>query len=597
MRWYLKGHLLEFVAKFEVFCYNIGKLIIGVFAMQGKRFLITSALPYANGPIHFGHLVGAYLSADVYNRHKKLQGEKSLFICGSDEHGVAIMLNAKKAGIGYQEYVDKWHKEHGEVFNKYGVEFDFFGQTSAPYHAEETVKWFHELNERGFIGPQDSQQLYCNDCHNHLPDRFVEGTCYVCDYDSARGDECPNCGEFIDPVRLKEPVCKICGSQNIKEVTVTQYYLLLSKYHKEFREWFESKKGDWRKTVWPYVDSLTKEELKDRAITRDLDWGIDVPLEGTEGKKLYVWFDAPIGYVSNTKEALKGSDEDYLKDWWQNPDTELTHFIGKDNIIFHTIIFPTMSMASGKAKPADHVPANQFLNLEGRQFSKSTGHYVDALDAVDEFGQTALRYYLLSILPESTDSSFSWDQFQAKVNNELANNIGNFLNRCLKFTQKHWAEGMPADYYQAFLSTENCQEIGRDLEELNGLLDQQSFKKGIEKVMAMGNKANNYFSDQAPWALIKENKDEAGKVLAASSIYALCLGVAMAPFLPELSSNILKHFDNILEEKSVSEIYSGKLDILSSLFADGHHLKEAVNALVPKISDEIISARKENLLN
>lgn len=555
-----------------------------------KRHLITSALPYANGPIHFGHLAGAYLSADVYSRHKKLLGEKTLFICGSDEHGVAIMLNAKKAGIDYQQYVDKWHAEHGEVFKKYGVEFDYFGQTSAPYHAEETIKWFHELNDRGFIEPQDSQQLYCNDCHNHLPDRFVEGTCYVCDYETARGDECPNCGEFIDPVRLKNPVCKICSSQNIKEVTVTQYYLMLSKYHEEFRKWFEAKKGSWRKTVWPYVDSLTKEELKDRAITRDLDWGIDVPLENCEGKKLYVWFDAPIGYVSNTKKLLeeRGSQEDYLKDWWNNEETDLTHFIGKDNIIFHTIIFPTMSMASGRAKGADHVPANQFLNLEGKQFSKSTGHYVDALEAVDEFGQTALRYYLLSILPEQTDSSFSWEQFQAKVNNELANNIGNFLNRCLKFTQKHWKEGMASEFYKDFLKSEELKVLSEDLIEVNQLLNEQSFKKGIEKVMVIGNKANNYFSEQAPWALIKEDKEKAGKVLAASSVYALCLGVVMQPFLPDLSVGILQHFDNILDEEKKSKIYQGKLDVLEEVFQNGHCLEHDVNALVPKIQDETI---------
>ena len=258
------------------------------------------------------------------------------------------------------------------------------------------------------------QQLYCNDCHSHLPDRFVEGTCYVCGYEHARGDECPNCGEFIDPVRLKEPVCKICGSQNITEVTVTQYYLLLSKYKDEFRKWFEAKKGSWRKPSQPYVDSLTKESLHDRAITRDIDWGIDVPLPNTEGKKLYVWFDALIGYVSNTKKYLEDSDssEHYLNDWWNNEDVELSHFIGKDNIIFHTIIFPCMSTASGYAKAADHVPANQFLSLEGKQFSKSTGHYVDALEAVNELGQDALRYYLLSILPEATDSSFSWEQLR-----------------------------------------------------------------------------------------------------------------------------------------------------------------------------------------
>ena len=568
-------------------------------SQQAKKYLITSALPYANGPIHFGHLAGAYLSADVYNRHQRMKGNETLFICGSDEHGVAIMLNAKKAGEDYQSYVNKWHEEHKEVLSRYGVEFDFFGQTSAQYHEEEVVQWFHELNEKGLIGTKDGQQLFCNDCENHLPDRFVEGGCYECGYENARGDECPNCGELIDSVKLKDPVCKICGSQNIKEVTVTQYYLLLSKFHGEFRKWFEQKKGDWRKTVWPYVDSLTKESLHDRAITRDLDWGIDVPLPGTEGKKLYVWFDAPIGYVSNTKEALKqkGSQEDYRKDWWQNEDVELVNFIGKDNIIFHTIIFPAMSLASGMAKACNDVPANQFLNLEGKQFSKSTGHYVDSLGAMDEFGQNALRYYLLSILPESTDSSFSWEQFQAKVNNELANNIGNFLNRCLKFTQKNWPEGMPASYYQGFVGSEEATSISEDIQKINEYLDQKQFKKGMEQVMSLGQKANNYFSDRAPWALIKEDKDKAGTVLAHSALYALCLGVALRPFLPELSSSILGHFEKRVTPEAERSIYKGELDILDELFKDGHKLEEKVEALVPKITDDQIKARLEELSN
>lgn len=565
--------------------------------MQTKRYLITSALPYANGPIHFGHLVGAYLSADVYNRHRRLQGHKTLFICGSDEHGVAIMLNAKKAGVDYQEYVDAWHKEHGEVFKKFGVNFDFFGQTSADYHAEETVRWFKVLHDKELIGTQDSQQLYCNDCHNHLPDRFVEGTCYVCDYEQARGDECPNCGEFIEPARLKNPVCKICSSQNIKEVSVTQYYLLLSKFHKEYREWFEGKKDSWRKTVWPYVDSLTKEGLHDRAITRDLDWGIDVPLPNTEGKKLYVWFDAPIGYVSNTKKYLEdqGSSEHYLNDWWNNEHVELSHFIGKDNIIFHTIIFPCMSMASGFAKAADNVPANQFLNLEGKQFSKSQGHYVDALEAVNEFGQDALRYYLLNILPETTDSSFSWEQFQAKVNNELANNIGNFLNRCLKFTQKNWKEGLPAQAFTGFAESDAGKEAAQEIKEINRFLDEQQFRKAMDKVMSLGSKANNYFSDQAPWALIKEDRDKAAQVLAHSSAFALCLGVVMQPFLPDLASKILGHFEELLTPEITKKLYAGELSELENVFSQGHVLKNTVEALVPKIQDEVISAKKEAL--
>lgn len=567
--------------------------------MTNKKVLITSALPYANGPIHFGHLAGAYLCADVYNRHCRLMGRETVFICGSDEHGVAIMLNAKKAGVEYQEYVNQWHREHDKVLKNYGVEFDFFGQTSSDYHEKEVIEWFKVLHEKGFIEPRDGQQLYCNDCNSHLPDRFVQGTCYVCGYEHARGDECPNCGEFIEPTRLKNPICQICHSENrnIEEVTVTQFYLLLSKYHAEFRTWFESQKEGWRKTVWPFVDSLTNEGLHDRAITRDLDWGIDVPLPNTEGKKLYVWFDAPIGYVSNTKKFFEesGKSDHYINDWWGNPDVEISNFIGKDNIIFHSIIFPVMSMASGLANPVNSVPANQFLNLEGKQFSKSAGHYVDALKAHEEFGQTALRYYLLSILPESTDSSFSWKQMQAKVNNELANNIGNFLNRCLKFTQKHWADGMPSEFYRGFVESEQGSIVKNDLEEVRGFLNEQQFKKGIEKLMSLGQKANNYFSDQAPWALIKTDKEEAGRVLAWSSLYGLVLGVAFKPFLPELSKGILQHFEGVLSDQACERIYKGDLAVINEIFAEGHVLAKDVLPLVPKIDDAVIEKKLEEL--
>ncbi|MEX0798549.1 MAG: class I tRNA ligase family protein, partial [Bacteriovoracaceae bacterium] len=310
------------------------------------KYLITSALPYANGPIHFGHIAGVYLPADIYTRHRKLQGKKAIHISGSDEHGVAIMQNAQKAKKSYQDYVNKWHKTHKELFDLYQVEFDYFGQTSADYHQEETVKWFKGLYEKGLIEKKAQDQLQCQDCKNFLPDRFVEGTCYVCGYEEARGDECPKCGTWIDAVKLKDPECKFCGSKNIEVKSVDQWYLMLSKFHKEYREWFNSKKERWKRPVATFVDSLSKDEMVDRAITRDLDWGIDVPLPEAKGKKLYVWFDAPIGYVSNTKEYCKESGEDHLKDWWKNDDAVITHFVGKDNIIFHGIIFPSMAMAS-----------------------------------------------------------------------------------------------------------------------------------------------------------------------------------------------------------------------------------------------------------
>ncbi|MBL6989955.1 MAG: methionine--tRNA ligase [Bacteriovoracaceae bacterium] len=563
------------------------------------RHLITSALPYANGPLHFGHLVGAYLPADVYTRHVRQKGEKAVHICGTDEHGVAIMLGAQKEKEDYKAYVDRWHNFFKELFHQYQVDFDFFGQTSADYHKEEVEAWFKLLNDRELISKKDDQQLYCNDCSNHLPDRFVEGKCYKCGYEAARGDECPSCGLWVEPSKLIEPVCKICSSQNIKEVTSTQYYLLLSKFHSEFRNWLETKEGKWRKTVFPFVDSLSKTELHDRAISRDLDWGIDVPLPDADGKKLYVWFDAPIGYVSNLKEYLKSIDskEDYLKDWWKNDDTQIVNFIGKDNIIFHTIIFPVMSLASGRVNPVTNVPANQFLNLAGKPFSKSSGWYIDAQKAISDFGADALRYYLISIMPENQDSSFTWDHFAARVNNELANNIGNLINRCLKFWDKNWKDGIEGQLFSGFADSSEGLKLQQGLTEHLELLDSIQIRKALEKVMAIGNNANTFFSDREPWAQIKEDRNKAATTIAYTTQYILALGVLLTPYLPSLSKRILSYFDDLLTPELKSNIYKGNLDVIESIFTSRELVKLSgePQVLVPKIDEDLIKKLSSEL--
>ncbi len=561
------------------------------------KYLVTSALPYANGPLHFGHLAGVYIPADIYTRHRKLQGQNAIHICGSDEHGVAIMLNSQKANMPYQDYVDNWHQEHKKLFDSFNIKFEYFGQTSADYHAEEVIPWFEALNEKGMIEPRDGQQLQCNDCHNHLPDRFVGGECYECGYPDARGDECPNCGIIIDSVRLINPQCQICGSSSIKEVSVTQYYLTLSKAHSKYREWLEQRIPHFRKTVGNYVNSLTKESLHDRAISRDLDWGIDVPLAEAVGKKLYVWFDAPIGYVSNTKQWLKesGRKEDYKKDWWCNSETKIEHFIGKDNIIFHCIIFPVMSMMSEQVNICSDVPANQYLNLEGKQFSKSAGWYVDAKDAVEKFGSDALRYYLTAISPEASDSSFTWDGFQARVNGELANNIGNLVNRCLKFWKKNWGEGMSDDALCSYQRVDKVKELKGKLEQLRFALDDKEIKKGLEIAMQMGSMTNEYFSDRAPWASFKEDPKVAELTIAETGAMILIVAAALSPFLPELSKNMFNLFGEV-SEKSISSIYQGEFEEIGRIFKSaGGAPVRAPKALVPKIEDIIINALKEDL--
>ena len=558
------------------------------------KHLVTSALPYANGPIHFGHIAGVYLPADIYTKHLKLTGKRCLHISGSDEHGVAIMQNAAKAKMSYQDYVNKWNKEHLAVFNKYGIEFDFFGQTSAKYHAEEVLQWFNILYEKGFIEKKAQDQLQCQDCHNYLPDRYVEGTCYECGYEEALGDECPKCGVWVDAVKLKNPVCKFCESKNIEIKSVDQWYLMLSKYHKEFRAWFEQVSPEWKKTVSSFINSLTKDEMVDRAITRDLDWGIDVPLTEAKGKKLYVWFDAPIGYVSNTKEFLKDSDEDYLTDWWQSKDCTITNFVGKDNVIFHGIIFPMMSLASGRVKAVESLPANQYVNLVGKQFSKSKGHYIDADKAVAEFGVDALRYYLTTLIPENNDSSYTWEQFEARINNELANNIGNFVNRCLTFFYKNWKDGIEPKHFQRFFATKEFTELTVSVKEINETLDKVQTKKALEQIMHLGQTANTFFSDRAPWAQIKEDDALAQETIAHSAIYALTLACLFTPYLPVLSKSIKDYFGKI-DQDLVEDIYRGEFKLLKEFVSKKIVLQKKPKGLVQKIDHDRIKELESEL--
>jgi methionyl-tRNA synthetase len=553
------------------------------------KYLITSALPYANGPIHFGHIAGVYLPADIFTRHKKLKGEKAIHISGSDEHGVAIMQNAQKAKKSYQEYVNEWHKTHKELFDKYDIQFDFFGQTSQDYHKEETLKWFNDLLGKGLIEKKAEQQLQCQTCHNMLPDRFVEGECYVCHYPEARGDECPSCGTWIDPLKLLKPVCKFCGSHEVKAIDSYQWYLMLSKSYEKFQAWFETRKPLWRKNVVPFVESLTKDNLVDRAITRDLDWGIDVPLADAKGKKIYVWFDAPIGYVSNTKQFLKesGSTEDYIKDWWGNKDVKIVNFIGKDNIIFHSIIFPVMSLGTGFVNPVSDLPANQYVNLEGKQFSKSKGWYVDAEEAITQFGSDALRFYLTSLIPETSDSSFTWKGLELKINSELANNIGNFINRAMKFSAKNWPEGMGVHKFEAFYG-DHLKVVEDFSKEFHEALDSYQIKKGQELLLGLGSKVNLFITERAPWTEFKTDTEKAAETIAISTAYVLVIGTYFAPYLPQLSGSILSYFGLNKDSQVVKDIYQGKFSSLKDFFKDGFKLQVDPQGLVPKIDPKII---------
>jgi methionyl-tRNA synthetase len=558
------------------------------------KYLITSALPYANGPIHFGHIAGVYLPADIFTRHKKLKGVKAIHICGSDEHGVAIMQNAQKSGKSYQEYVNEWHLTHKNLFEKYDIKFDFFGQTSAPYHKEETLKWFNDLLGKGLIEKKAEEQLQCQSCHNMLPDRFVEGECYVCHYPEARGDECPSCGTWIDPLKLLKPVCKFCGSKEVKAVDSYQWYLMLSKVYPEWQKWFESRKPVWRKNVVPFVESLTKENLVDRAITRDLDWGIDVPLPEAKGKKIYVWFDAPIGYVSNTKEYLKDKGEDYIKDWWGAKDVTIVNFIGKDNIIFHSIIFPVMCLGTGFVNPVTDLPANQYVNLEGKQFSKSKGWYVDADEAITQFGSDALRFYLTSLIPETSDSSFTWKGLELKINSELANNIGNFINRAMKFSASKFPDGVPAQKFEAFFN-EHQKGVEDFIKEYHEFLDSYQIKRGQEHLMGLGSKVNQFITERAPWTEFKTDPEKALETIAISTAYVLVIGTYFSPYLPQLSKAILSYFGLNAESEVVKKIYQGDLKAMKDFFSKDFKLQVDPQGLVPKIDTKLIDELDQKL--
>jgi methionyl-tRNA synthetase len=420
-----------------------------------ESVVVTSALPYANGPIHFGHIVGAYLPADVYTRYRRLRGDDVHFVCGTDEHGVAITLKAEKENVAYTDYVDRWHDEIRRTFERLDVRFDVFSGTSHhrnPHHRELAQQMFLDLLERGYLTEKTEEQYYSPTLDRFLPDRYIEGTCYFCGFEKARGDECPNCGKFLEAKRLKDPRTTIDGSK--PELRATKHwYLDLGRIREEwFRDWFESKANDWKPNVGNFVRG-DLDELRERSMTRDLPWGVPVPVEGAEGKVLYVWFDAPIGYLSISKQYWEEQGRpERFEELWHGKDTKLYHFIGKDNITFHCVTFPCMLHASGRGWIVpENVPANEFFNLEGSKFNTSSGWYIPQ-DAIADVPSDALRYALCTMMPETADSEWTWAEFQSRVNADLADNLGNFVTRTLRFVERFfdgtipdWPNGTPRD--------------------------------------------------------------------------------------------------------------------------------------------------------
>ncbi|PYV39986.1 MAG: methionine--tRNA ligase, partial [Acidobacteria bacterium] len=490
-----------------------------------------AALPYANGPLHLGHLAGAYIPADVYVRYQRLKGSDVIFICGSDEHGVPITIRADAERIAPQEVVDRYHVIMKNSFDRLGIRFDNYSRTSLPLHHRISQDFFLRLYHKGYIREESVRQLYCAACRRFLPDRYIEGECPHCHSPGARGDLCETCGRWLEPEQLINPRCKICGAT--PEMRETRHWFFrLPEFQKPLEEWQASKKH-WKSNVREFSSGWFSEGLTDRSITRDIDWGIPVPLEGAAGKVLYVWFDAPIGYISSTVEwSQKQNQPELWRRYWCDPQTRLIHFIGKDNIVFHAIVWPAMLMAHGEFILPDNIPANEFLTIEGKKLSTSRNWAVWVDDYLAVFPPDPLRYYLSANAPENKDADFAWKDFQTHNNSELADVLGNLINRSLAFVEKHFEAKVPA---AGELSGEDRAILGaaeQATREIGASLEDFQVRAAVGQLMDLARKGNKYFNDTAPWTTLKTDRSRCGTTLNTTLQLEAALAVLMEPFLP-----------------------------------------------------------------
>ena len=549
-----------------------------------KRTTVTSALPYANGPVHTGHLAGVYVPADIYVRYLRLKKEEVIFIGGSDEHGVPITIRAKKEGCTPQDIVDRYHELIKHSFEEFGVSFDVYGRTTSQVHSKTASDFFRELYDKGEFIEKTSMQYYDEEAKTFLADRYITGECPRCHAQGAYGDQCEKCGSTLSPTELINPKSAISGSQPVMKET-KHWYLPLDKHEPWLRQWILEEHKEWRPNVYGQCKSWLDMGLQPRAVSRDLDWGIPVPVEGAEGKVLYVWFDAPIGYISNTKELLPDSWEK----WWKDPDTRLVHFIGKDNIVFHCIVFPAMLKAEGSYILPDNVPANEFLNLEGDKISTSRNWAVWLHEYLQDFPgkQDVLRYVLTANAPETKDNDFTWKDFQARNNNELVAVYGNFVNRALQLTKKYFDGVVPMCGELTDYDRETLREFADVKGEVERLLDTFKFRDAQKETMNLARLGNKYLADTEPWKLAKTDMPRVGTILNIALQLAANLSVAFEPFLP-FSSKKLREMLNmdICDWNSL-----GRTDLLPA----GHKLNEPT-LLFEKIDDATIQAQVDKLL-
>ena len=549
-----------------------------------KRTLITAALPYANGPVHIGHLAGVYIPADIYARYLRLKGQEVLFVCGSDEHGVPIAIRAQKEGVTPQDIVDRYHTIIRDSFARFGMTFDIYSRTTSPTHREHASAFFRTLYDKGAFIEEETEQYYDPEARQFLADRYIVGTCPRCQNDHAYGDQCESCGSTLNPTDLIHPHSAISGATPILKKT-KHWYLPLDQHEPFLREWILEQHKEWKSNVYGQCRSWLDGGLQPRAVSRDLDWGIPVPVEGAEGKVLYVWFDAPIGYISNTKELLP----DTWETWWKDQDTRLLHFIGKDNIVFHCIVFPAMLRAEGSYILPENVPANEFLNLEGNKISTSRNWAVWLNEYLDELPdkQDVLRYVLTANAPETKDNDFTWKDYQARNNNELVAVFGNFVNRALVLTSKYFEGHVPALGDLTDFDRETLSELSTTRAAIERELDNFHFREALKEAMNLARLGNKYLADTEPWKLAKTDLARVATILNISLQITANLAIAFAPFLPMSSERLCQ----MLQIALPSWEDLGRADLMPV----GHALGEA-RLLFEKIEDEVIEAQVQKLL-
>ena len=547
-----------------------------------KRYLITSALPYANGPVHIGHLAGVYVPSDIYTRYLRLRGRDVISVCGSDEHGVPITIKAKKEGITPQQVVDRYHNIIKDSFEKLGISFDIYSRTTSPTHAKTASEFFRKLYDEGKFVEQTTEQFYDEEAKSFLADRYIKGTCPKCSAEGAYGDQCEVCGSTLSPEELINPYSTLSGATPVKRET-KHWYLPLDQYESMLREWILEGHKEWKSNVYGQCKSWLDGGLLPRAVSRDLEWGIPVPVEGAEGKVLYVWFDAPIGYISATK--------DLTPDWekyWKSEDTKLVHFIGKDNIVFHCIVFPSMLKAHGGYILPENVPSNEFLNLEGDKISTSRNWAVWLHEYLVDFPgkEDVLRYALCATAPETKDNDFTWKDYQARNNNELVAVLGNFVNRALVLTKKYYDGVVPACGELTDYDRDTIAELSTIKASLENNIENYRFREALKDAMNFARIGNKYLADSEPWKLIKTDAERVKTILNIALQITANIAVAIEPFMPFSAAKIL----NMLACEKFGWERLGAMDLL----AEGHHIGDPT-LLFEKIEDDVIQKQLDRL--